>query len=284
MAAPTIDPFEHVIDSSHIEIFPSIHWAIHLPKIFGFQITKFMVLELLAAVIILLIYLPVARRVSAGGPPQGKLTNAAEFILSFIRDQVARPAIGEHDYRRYLPLLWTLFLFILVCDLLGMIPFLGSPTASLAVTMVLAIISFIVIHYNGVIANHGVKNYLKSFVPHIEGDDPVLKIMKPFIMVGMFFLEILGAIIRGFVLAVRLFANMLAGHTVLFVMLLFIRMIGFAAYESSTADTLFWPITLASVGLATTLSVLELFVACLQAFVFTFLTAVFIGMAMHPQH
>ena len=132
---------------------------------------------------------------------------------------------------------------------------------------------------------------MKTFIPPIEMNDKLLKILGPVIMVGMFFLEILGAFIRGFVLAVRLFANMLAGHTVLFVLLVFIRMIGQAsdpatypdAY-SGTANLLFWPITGASVLLVTAMSVLELFVACLQAFVFTFLTAVFIGLAKHPAH
>ena len=135
------------------------------------------------------------------------------------------------------------------------------------------------------VANHGPIGYMKTFVIPIEADDTITKILAPFITVGLFFLEILGAFIRGIVLAVRLFANMLAGHTVLFIILAFIRMVGVEAGEGNhVANFLFWPITTVSVFMVTLLSVLELFVACLQAFVFTFLTATFIGMAMHPQH
>lgn len=275
------NPISHVADSHEIEIFESAHIAIHLPE----PITKFHILIFLSGVIVLIAFTWLARRVATGERPRGKLWNFLEMILLFIRDQVARPSIGEHDYKRFLPFLWTLFLFILVMNLLGMIPFLGSATASLAVTGVLAGMAFVVIHYNGIVANHGFVNYMKTFIPHVDTSDPVMKIMGPPLLVGLFFLEVLGAIIRGLVLAVRLFANMLAGHTALVVMLSFIVMAGKAAADGSAqASTFFWPITLASVGMVTLLSLLELFVACLQAFVFTFLTAIFIGLAMHPQH
>jgi F-type H+-transporting ATPase subunit a len=287
-----LDPFAHVADSHHIQLFEGV--TINLPTredlpsflqpIFPEGFTKFMLLQLLAAAIILTLFLPLARRIATGEPPRGRLWNFLEWVLTFVRDQIARPGIGEHDYKRFLPLLWTMFLFILLLNLLGMVPFLASPTASLAVTGVLALVSFILIHVNGVRANHGLLGYMKTFVPPIETNDPVMKYLGPPIKVGMFFLEILSAFIRAIVLAVRLFANMLAGHTVLFIILSFIAMIGHAAYNSSVADTLFWPVTGLSVLLCVALSLLELFVACLQAFVFVFLTAIFIGLAMHPQH
>ena len=206
--------------------------------------------------------------------------------MEFIRDDVARSSIGEHDYKRFLPFLWTLFFFVLTINLLGMLPFVASATASLAVTGALALISFTVIHYNGVVANHGFVGYFKTFVPNIERNDTILKIIGPFIIVGITALEILGAFIRAFVLAVRLFANMLAGHTVLFIMLLFIRMVGQSAilHPDGMASYLFWPIVFGDVLLVTALSMLELLVAVLQAFIFTVLTAVFIGLAMHPEH
>lgn len=275
------NPISHVADSHEIEIFDSAHIVIPLPE----PITKFHILISLSAVIVLIAFSWLGKKVATGERPRGRLWNFLEMLLLFIRDQVARPSIGEHDYKRFLPFLWTLFFFILVMNLLGMIPFLGSATASLAVTGVLAGISFGVTHYNGLVANHGFKNYMKTFIPHIDTSDPVMKIMGPPLLVGLFLLEVLGAVIRGVVLAVRLFANMLAGHTALVVLLSFIMMAGKAALEGSAqADTFFWPITVASVGMVTMLSLLELFVACLQAFVFTFLTAIFIGLAMHPQH
>jgi F-type H+-transporting ATPase subunit a len=281
MAMEKIKPFEHVEDSSHFEFFDTIHWSLDIGGNF-----KFMLMELIAAAILLAIFIPIARRTRNGAVPIGKLWNAAEAILIFIRDEVAKPSIGEHDYKRFLPFLWTTFLFILVCNLLGMIPFMASATASLAVTGVLAGVAFVVIHWNGIAANHGPVGYFRTFIPHVELEGGfVMKALGATITLGITALELLGALIRAFVLAVRLFANMLAGHTVLFIMLLFIRMIGQRAAEGSgVADILFWPITFASIGMVTALSVLELFVACLQAFVFTFLTAVFIGLAMHPEH
>jgi len=275
------DPFGHVVDSSSFEFFETadLHSAIHgihLPS----PITKFMVMELLAAGLIIWAFLWVARKIATGQPPKGKLWNLLESLLIFIREEVAKPALGEHDYKRFLPYLWTIFLFILLLNLLGMVPFLASATASLAVTGTLALISFCVIHYNGIVANHGFTGYIKSFIPHVEMDEPIMKLLGPPIVVGMFFLEILGAFIRAIVLAVRLFANMLAGHTVLVIILSFIRIAVFAGANEIVLSG----VTVASIGLVVCLSLLELFVACLQAFVFTFLTAIFIGLAMHPEH
>lgn len=290
MAAETheFDPFAHVVDSDHIEIFDTAHVTIHLPTYnlpgVGPVGTKFLMMELICAGVILWMFLWVAKRIATGQPPKGRLWNFLEWVLLFVRDQVAKPALGDHDYKRFLPYLWTLFLFILFMNLLGLIPFMASATACLAVTAALALVSFIVIHYNGLVANHGFTGYMKTFIPHIETNDPVMKIMGPPLLVGMFFLEILSAFIRGIVLAIRLFANMLAGHTVLFIILSFIAMIGHAATDSTTANYLFWPITGVSVAMNLALGMLELFVACLQAFVFTFLTAIYIGLAMHPQH
>lgn len=283
LAKVEVDPFHHSMDSDYFEAFDTFDTKLHLPE--GF--TKYIVLQLVAAIIILLIYIPIARRARQGDVPTGKFWNFAEFLLTFIRDQVAKPALHK-DADKFVPFLWTLFLFILVCNLLGMIPFLGTPTASLAVTGVLALIAFFLINGFGIAVN-GVKGYAKSFVPHVEMDTPLMKIMGPFLLVGLTMMEVLSMFIRCTVLAIRLFATMFAGHTVLFILLLFIRLIGIAAVEgtdaySPAAPYLFWPITGFSVIMLVALSVLELFIAALQAFVFTFLTAVFLGMAMHPQH
>ncbi len=279
-AEAPFDPFEEATDSTHWGFIHGLGWEFHLPPWF----TKFMVLELIGFFLILLIFVPAARIIARGGIPRGRFVNGVEAILLFIRDQVAVPTLGE-DHKRFLPFLWTVFVFVLTMNLLGMIPYMGSPTASLAVTGVLALICFCVIHYHGIKAAHGFPNYLKTFYIHLDRDSGLMKILAPIIEIGVFFLEILGAFIRGIVLAVRLFANMLAGHTALFVMLSFIKMIGMAAASGSdAAGILFWPVTVSSVLAVTALSVLELFVACLQAFVFTFLTSTFLGMALHPEH
>ncbi len=277
------DPFREAADpglGGHWGIFETAGVEFHLP---GF-ISKFMILELLAAGIVLLLFVPACRQIAKGNVPKGRLANAIEAILLFIRDQVAIPTLGEHDYKRFLPFLWTLFTFILFMNLLGMIPFLGSPTASIAVTAVLAVVVFFVIHVNGIKSAHGFGHYLQTFKVKIDREGALLKILAPFIEIGIFALEILTAFIRAIVLAVRLFANMLAGHTTLFVLLSFIAMIGRAIEGGSAGEHWFWVITPASVISVVLLSVLELFVACLQAFVFVFLTSTFLGMALHPEH
>jgi F-type H+-transporting ATPase subunit a len=223
----------------------------------------------------------------SGEPPRGKLWNLIESLLFFVRDKIARPGVGEHDANAFLPYLTTLFLLIFPMNLIGMIPFLGSPSASITVTAALALVSFFVIHISGVKSN-GVGGYLKTFIPHIELEGGAfMKFMGFGITFGMAILEYATAFIRCGVLAVRLFANMLAGHTVLFMILFFIALVSDPAYQIPIAkgkDWLYWCIMPFSVALVTALSLLELFIAGLQAFIFTFLTAVFIGLAKHPPH
>lgn len=268
MLFAAVNPFEHVMDSQVWHFFDWRHLHFHLP----WFITKYMVLELLAAVIILAIYIPLSRRAASGMPVKGAFDNAFESLLTFIRDQVVHPNIHEHA-DRYVPFLWTLFLFILFCNLLGMVPFLGSPTASLSVTIALALCAFAVIH-GAPVVEMGPIQYAKSYVPHFK----IPLVIAVFLIPMIVFIEVLGHFIKTFVLAVRLFANMFAGHTVLAVILLFILMSRESAWYLSTG------ITIGSVLGVTVLSLLELFVAFLQAFIFTFLTALFLGSTLHPSH
>ncbi len=263
------NPLDHVLDTDHWRFFETIGEGWPLPG----RLTKYMVLTLIAAGLIVAIYVPLARRVRDGKPLQGRFWNAFEVLLTFIRDKVAKPYIGEHDADRFVPFLWTTFLFILFCNLLGMIPFMGSPTASLSVTLALAVCAFLVIH-GGAVAKLGPKQYLKSYVPHIDVPFGMGYLLIPMIVL----IEVLGNFIKAGVLAVRLFANMFAGHTVLAVILSFIALAGNASL------LVFWPVTIVSVMGVVALSLLELFVAFLQAFIFTFLTSLFIGSALHPAH
>ena len=263
--------FDHVMDTKHWEILESQHWHFYLPKVGPFQITKFMIMELLAAALIFLIYVPIARRARTGKPPRGFFWNTFESILTFLREQVAVPNIGRHDADKFVPFLWTLFLFILFNNLLGMLPFFSAATANISVTGALAVIAFFAIHL-GAVFKMGAGHYVKSFIPHI--DAPFA--MKLFILPMIVVIEVLGSFIKAFVLAVRLFANMFAGHMVSAMILGFIVM--------ARMSTLFWPITFGSVFMVTALSCLELFVAFLQAFIFVFLTSLFISSALHPAH
>ncbi len=271
--------FDHVLDSLDWHIFEVWHWELHLPGIRsafdgkGFGVTKYAILMMLAAGLICWIYFPLAKRIQTGEAPKGTFWNLFESILTFIRDEIAKPYIGVHadDYVHYL---WTVFLFVLTCNLFGMIPFLGSPTASFATTLVLAAGSFLFIHVSSVM-RFGWKSHLLSFAPHLD---------MPFAMrVGISLLlwpiEFVGLIIKCFVLAVRLFANLFAGHMVLATILLFIPAV------KGAGEGLEWTVTIASVLGVVLLSMLELFVAFLQAYLFTFLTALFLGGVLeHAEH
>jgi F-type H+-transporting ATPase subunit a len=277
--------FHHVLDTRRWEffdrLFPTpVEW--HLPAIsypWGgeFQLTKFMMLELIAAALILLIYIPLSRRASSGDLPRGWRWNMFESLLTFVRNEIARPNLGgEHhpeEADKYVPFLWTLFLFILFCNLLGMFPFAGSPTASIYMTGGLAICAFFAIH-GAAVVKMGPLQYVKSLWPHID----VPYVGWAFSLM-IFVIELAGSFIKSGVLAVRLFANMFAGHLVLAFLIFFIFLAG------QVGNYYLWGgVTIASVLGVTALSLLELFVAFLQAYVFVFLTALFMGMALHPEH
>ena len=282
MAADKLDPFGHVKNTPDAHIFDTIHWGVDGIELDGLGPIKFQILMLVAATGVGLTLFWLAGKIRGGDTPKGYLWNLVESLLFFVRDKIARPALGEHETDKYLPFLITLFLFIFANNVIGLLPFSASPTASIMVTGTLAMVSFFVIHASG-IAAHGTNGYLRTFIPHIHMEGGAL--MRWFgigLMVGMALLEYATAFIRATVLAIRLFANMLAGHTVLFILLYFIHMIGVASHP--VAEWLFWPVAAGSVAMVFALTLLELFVAGLQAFIFTYLTAVFIGLAKHPPH
>jgi len=269
MLLASINPFEHVLDTQHWNFFESAHIGFWL----RYPFTKFIIILLIGSGALFAVFVPLARQMQAGKPPNSLLGRIALGFLLFVRDEVVIPGLGEHDANRYLPFFWSMFFFILICNLAGMIPFLGSPTGNLWVTAALALCSFIVIHGNAIL-KHGPAHYLKSHYPHV--DAPMG--LGPVIAIFIAGIEIMGHFIKTFVLAVRLFANVFAGHTVLAVILMLIVM------AKDAPGYLFWPISFGSVLSVTALSFLELFIAFLQAYVFTFLTSLFLGMALHPEH
>ncbi len=294
-AVPTgkapIDPFSHVKDSDHFEILRTVGLEWHGVEAGGIPL-KFIIFITVSAIIVAASMIWLGQKMKNGDPPRGKLWNLLEYLLFFVRDKIAVPGIGAHDAPKYLPYLTTLFLFIFAMNLLGMFPFLGSPTASIMVTGALALVSFVVIHASG-IGEMGTEKYLKTFIPHIhiEGG-AAMQAFGAVLKWGMAILEYMTAFIRAGVLAVRLFANMLAGHTVLFMILFFIALVADPKYQITIVkeqgegvQNIMWlAMSAFSIALVTALSLLELFIAGLQAFIFTFLTAVFIGLAKHPPH
>ncbi len=259
----------HVMDQTMFELPGGLHIQIPQPfEALGFTITKFMVLEVVAAVLVAAAFIGLARRIADGQPAKGRFWNLCEVFLIFIRDDIVRAAMGKEGSDKYLPLLWTMFLFILTCNLLGLVPWLGSATGAMATTSSFALITFAVVVGTGV-SKMGPIGFLKAQVPHMDLPLAIAIVLVPM----LFAIEIFGLLIKHFVLAVRLLANMFAGHVVLVVIMSFI-----VQAAGSWMALMVWPAALFG---ATFISLLELFVAFLQAYIFTFLSALFIGMARH---
>ena len=236
--------------------------------IFVGRLSKFMVLELVAAILLTLVFVWLGKKIQSGDRPKGKIWNLLESFICYIRDEVVKPSVGEHDYLRFLPFLLTTFFFILTLNLLGAIPYLGSATGSLAVTGVLAVVTFVIVTGSG-IQKMGFAGFLKAQIPSMDLPPAMKVILLPL----MFVIEIFGLFVKHTVLAIRLFANMFAGHLVLAI---FVGFIGVLA-----GTLLFYPFTPVIVLGTIAFSAMELFVAFLQAYVFTFLAALFIGAAQH---
>jgi len=235
-----------------------------------FQPSKFIYIELIAAMVVAALFIWLGKKVKAGGPPRGRLWNMLEAGVVYIRDEVARPAIGEREANRFLPFLWTAFFFILTMNLLGMFPLFGTPTGSLSVTAALALGTFAVVLFSGM-KKLGVAGFWKAQAPHVELPSKLMG----FVLIPMIWaIEVFGLFIKHMVLAVRLFANMFAGHLVLAV---FVGFIGVTWGSLLSAGVI--P---AAVGASVAIGLLELLVAFIQAYVFTFLSALFIGAAIHP--
>jgi F-type H+-transporting ATPase subunit a len=254
-----VDIVHHLADSRTMEFPP--FGEIHLPEIhlFGLDlsITKYTVYMWLAAALLLLILLPMARR--RGGVYHG-LFNAFEALIVYVRDEIVYANIGREDGRPYVPFIATLFFFILFMNLLGLVPYGGTPTGNLAVTGVLALFSMIVIEISGIVANGPVR-YAKSLVP--EG-------VPLFLAPIMIPIEIIGHFAKPFALMIRLFANMTAGHVVI------LSMLGLIFLLKA------WLVVPISVGFALFIFLLELLIAFIQAYIFSVLTAVFINLSRHP--
>jgi len=258
---------DHVKDATAFEL---PFRAVELPRVFGLQITKFMVLEALVALLMVAIFVPLARKLRDGRPPKGRLGNMFDMMILFVRNEMVRPAVGRTDTGRFLPLILTFFFFILFCNLLGLVPWLGSPTASISVTAPLAGIAFLVGIGSGM-RKYGPIRFWGGLCPPMEL--PIL--LKVALVPLVLLLEIVGLLIRFSVLAVRLLANVFGGHLVLIMILGFI--------PAMAGSMLWYGVTPAAVFGGTAISMLELLIAVLQAYIFSFLAALFIGMAVH-QH
>lgn len=233
-----------------------------------FSITRHLVFALLAATLVSIITITIARRYARGigreTAPQGLLHNLVEGYVMFIRDGIAKPNIGE-KYERFMPYLLTVFAFIYFCNMLGLVPWGSTATANISVTAVLALFTFFVTQ---IFAS-------KDHWMHILWPPGVPAFVKPILIP----VEILGLFTKPFALAIRLFANLTAGHLIILSLIglifTFAKMFGpIAGYGVSPV----------SVAFALFIYLLELLVAFIQAFVFTMLSSLFIGMAVAEHH
>jgi F-type H+-transporting ATPase subunit a len=319
----------------------------------GLSVTNHILMMLVAAFLMIVVFAHVGRR--ARNPVPSGLANFFESILSFLRTEVFRPALGANT-DRFAPFLWTVFFFILFCNLLGMVPtgailglfngnlmhWGGAATGNMSVTAGLALCAFAAIHVSGIIQNvrvqmdptldphhtgrdhmpphghggtlgatgpdaerdvtidhhvgdghddaHGLHHapagkpflqavpagigvYIWTYAPHPEIGNKVLDVGM---WVVLLLLEGIGTLVKPFSLCVRLFANMLAGHLVLAALVGLVPLTAGIAWMLGISI----PVVLGSAAL----SVLELFVAFLQAYIFVFLTTLFIASAVAPEH
>ena len=250
--APFLDGFHAATETGN----PLINWMVKDASGKAFiPVTKHLVFMWLAFALVLIVMLA-ARRTAGSAAPKG-VGNFIEVFILFIRDEVVLPNTGEEG-RRFMPFFLTVFFFILFMNLLGMVPFGSSATGNLSVTAGLALCAFALMQWAG-IREHGFWGHYKALMPH-GVPIAIAPILVP--------IEFLGLFTKPFALCVRLFANMMAGHAVI------------AAFLGLILVPL---IALASVPVSVAISMLELFVAFLQAYIFTMLTAIFAGSFIH-QH
>jgi F-type H+-transporting ATPase subunit a len=296
----------------------------------GFVISKYLLIEIVVGLILIVLFSQLAKRIAHGQPAKGLFANLLEVFLVFIRDQIAKPVFGGHGHghdehaeghaaghdgdghghghaehanghaahggghsahaaassahhhddptTRFVPLLWTIFFFVLGCNLMGMVPWAGAPTASFSVTLSLAAVILLTGTAAGMM-QFGVLGFFMNQIPGMDLPWYMAIVLKPMILL----IELLGLMIKHLVLAIRLLANMVAGHLVL----LGVMGLAFGAeaalkFTAPDAQGWQWYVTAAIAVLGSAaFSVLELFVAFLQAYIFTFLSALFIGASIH---
>ena len=272
----------HITDSHHLE-YPCLepgfachvelpHWApIHIgPLTLDISPTKHVVFLFIAAGLCLLTLLLAARahkrQHAASGKPKG-FANGVEALVLYIRQEVIIPNVGHHG-EKYAPFLLTLFFFILFANLLGLVPYGSTATGNIAVTGMLAMITLVMIEAAGM-KTLGAAGYMKTVV-YWPSDQPL--IMKSLLTLIMTPIELAGKFTKPVALAIRLFANMTAGHIV--VLALIGLIFTFGSYAIAPLPLL----------MALAIMVLEVFIAFLQSYVFVLLSSVFIGLIREGAH
>lgn len=254
--------------NEHHEEIAHAGWSLSHHSFLDLSITKNVVGIFFGGLLMIILFITVARSYATRGvsAPKG-IQSFMEVLIMFVRDEVAKPSIGK-KYERFMPFLLTVFFFIWIGNLLGLVPFLGglNITGNIAVTAVLAIFTFLVTSFS---AN-------KGYWMHIISPPGVPKWLLPIMLP----IEILGVFNKPIVLCLRLFANITAGHIIIlsFTCLIFI-------FNASSGAAVAYGVSIGSVLFSVFMLTLELLVAFLQAYVFTLLSALYFGQAVEePDH
>ncbi len=255
----------HVQNSNELNLFG---YHLHLPQFdpisvlgvpINLSITNHTVMLWIASIFLILLFgLSFRKRPLI---PRG-FAAILEMLIIFVRDEIAISNLGEKNGKRFTPLIASFFFFVLTCNLMGLIPLFTTPTGNINVTAAMALVTLVTGQFFG-IKDNGLWHHIKALIP---SGVPVWLIPL------MFVIELMGLLAKHFALIVRLFANMIAGHVVLFSFLSLIMIF----------KTLF--VAPLSVGFAVFVDLLEILVAFIQAYVFTILSTLFIGMSVHPEH
>ncbi|MEM7418049.1 MAG: F0F1 ATP synthase subunit A [Gemmatimonadota bacterium] len=272
----------HLLDGPYLEfVILGIEWIIPLPHFdpihlgpltIDLSITKHVFFLLLAAFICVALFVPIGRAMRSKGTdkaPSG-LANAMEALVVYFRDDVVRRNIS-HGADAYTGYILTLFFFILFMNLLGLVPFGATATGNFMVTGALALVTFIVTEISGM-RTLGFAGYMRTIFFAPPGMGPVGTALMLVILTPV---EFLGKLTKPFALMIRLFANMLAGHT------LVLSILGLIFMFAGGSAIVTGGVTVASIALVSAIMVLEVFVAFLQAYIFALLSSVFIGMIQH---
>ncbi len=246
---------EHVSDHPLLKIPPIQIGGYTL----DLSITMNVLMLLIAAIVLIVILIYAANRNKKSVVPVG-IGNAIEVIMVFVRDDIVIPAMGESGVK-FLPFFFSMFFFVLFSNYMGLIPYMHTPTGSVSTTASLAAVTFVMTQVHG-IKNNGFFGYFKGLIP------PGVPI---YVLPVMVIIEFIALLTKPFALCIRLFANMTAGHIVILAFISLIFTLGYVMVPVSIAFSLF-------------IYLLEILVGLLQAYIFTILSALFIGMAIHQDH
>jgi len=267
---------EHKIDGA--KVFNSLygHVTAHEVAVIDLGDTKVTVYDITlwqvgAVLLIFVLFFFFVRRPlegAADGKRMGWLGRVFSGFVMYIRDEMVMPIMGEKDGRAFLPFFLFVFFFIMFMNVLGLLPHSKTPTATITVTGAMAVVVLVVMLVSGMKAQ-GAKQFWIGLVPHG---------VPSWLVPLLFLVEVIGLVVKPFALMIRLFANMLAGHLVV------LSFMGLILLFAPQIQNWAYAIAVPSVGLAVFIMIIEGFVALLQAYIFTYLSILFINMCRHPDH